>query len=127
MMVVYASKTGNVERFMSKLPVRKMKITNELFMHEPFVLVTYTTGFGQVPTEVQSFLERNDRYLRGVAASGNQNWGTSYGKAGDTIAAQYQVPIVHKFELSGTKQDAEKFLLGVEQIEQSCFQMDRAQ
>ncbi len=43
-------------------------------VHEPFIIVTGTIGFGEVPEPVQSFLEVNHQYIRGVAASGNRNW-----------------------------------------------------
>ncbi len=44
-------------------------------VHEPFIIVTGTIGFGEEPEPVQSFLEVNHQYIRGVAASGNRNWG----------------------------------------------------
>ncbi len=37
-------------------------------------------------------------------------------KSADTISKQYQVPILHTFELSGTKRDVELFTQEVERI-----------
>ncbi|MGL9687456.1 MAG: class Ib ribonucleoside-diphosphate reductase assembly flavoprotein NrdI [Candidatus Phytoplasma sp. TWB_XP] len=37
--------------------------------------------------------------------SGNKNWGKNYGKAGDTIASTYNVPLVLKFEDSGMPEE----------------------
>lgn len=84
---------------------------------EPFVLITYTTGFGQVPPKVNEFLQCNHKMLRGVSASGNRNWGTGFAKSADTIAEAYQVPVISKFELSGTNQDTLQFIERVQTIE----------
>jgi len=116
MLVMYDSKTGNVQRFIGKLPIRAVRIEEDLTVDEPFVLVTYTTGFGQAPAKTASFLSRNARQLRGVAASGNRNWGTSFAGSADRIAEQYCVPVVGKFELSGTARDVEHFLKGVQSL-----------
>jgi len=116
-MVVYESKTGNVERFIQRLPMKSMKVSPELKVGEPFVLVTYTTGFGQVPESVTRFLERNSRNLVGVAASGNRNWGQNFALSADIIASNYDVPVISKFEMFGTEQDIETFIEGVKQLE----------
>lgn len=117
MLVVYDSKTGNVKRFISKLNMRVIPIEEQEAIQEPFVLITYTTGFGQVPERVMSFLKRNSKHLRGVSASGNRNWGTGFAKSADTIAELYNVPVISKFELSGTKYDTENFVERVRTIE----------
>lgn len=116
MLVVFDSKTGNVKRFVSKLGLEHIQIRDGLVVNEPFVLITYTTGFGQVPASTLKFLEDNNELLQGVATSGNTNWGTRYGLAGDQVAEQYSVPLLMKFELSGTKQDVERFKQEVKQI-----------
>ncbi|NQD51853.1 class Ib ribonucleoside-diphosphate reductase assembly flavoprotein NrdI, partial [Bacillus altitudinis] len=106
--IVFDSKTGNVQRFLDKTPFTdKRKLTGEEFLDTPFILVTFTTGFGQVPGTTQSFLEKNAHLLLGVAVSGNKVWGDNFAKSADTISKQYQVPILHTFELSGTKRDVE--------------------
>ncbi|WP_168120613.1 class Ib ribonucleoside-diphosphate reductase assembly flavoprotein NrdI [Paenibacillus sp. HB172176] len=117
MLVVYDSKTGNVKRFINKLNMRSMPIDERPEVDEPFVLVTYTTGFGQVPEKVSSFLQSNHRMLRGVSASGNRNWGPGFAKSADTIANLYDVPVLLKFELSGTSQDTQYFVERMRSIE----------
>ena len=114
---MYDSKTGNVNRFINKLNMRAVKIDEQGKVDEPFVLVTYTTGFGQVPEKVDSFLAENHAMLRGVSASGNRNWGPGFAKSADTIARKYDVPVILKFELSGTSQDTEHFVERVRAIE----------
>lgn len=122
LLVVYASKTGNVRRFIKKLDIEAVEIYDSLVVSEPFVLVTYTTGFGNIPKEVEQFLEHNHRYLHGVAASGNRNWGQNFCASADKISARYklangdQIPILHKFELFGTQKDIDIFSERVRQI-----------
>ncbi|MCC2358443.1 MULTISPECIES: class Ib ribonucleoside-diphosphate reductase assembly flavoprotein NrdI [Bacillus cereus group] len=122
MLIIWESKTGNVSRFIEKLPkelkrnaLRISQINNKI--REKFVLITYTTGFGAIPEEVNSFLEKNYEYLLGVSASGNKNWGDNYGASADKIAAQYAVPILTKFELSGTKNNIIEFMNKINQLQ----------
>lgn len=116
MLIAYDSKTGNVRRFVNKLNMRAIQIEEDLILNEPFVLITYTTGFGQVPQKVIKFLEKNHKYLIGVAASGNRNWGDMFAKSADIISFKYMVPIVTKFELSGTELDVQNFKRRVMEI-----------
>lgn len=117
MLVVYDSKTGNVKRFVKKLNMHAVSIDEMPEVDEPYVLITYTTGFGQVPPKVTDFLQQNHKMLRGVSASGNRNWGTGFAKSADTIAQTYNVPVILKFELSGTNQDTLQFIERVQSIE----------
>ena len=110
MLIVYDSFTGNVKRFVDQLNMRCIKLTDNLTINEPYILVTYTFGFGQPPESTMKFLSNNYQYLRGVASSGNKNWGAYFGKASDIIADKYNVPSIMKFELSGTSKDREYFL-----------------
>jgi ribonucleoside-diphosphate reductase 2, operon protein nrdI len=110
MLIAYDSKTGNVRRFIEKLKLPAVRIEESMAIDEPFVLVTYTTGFGQVPEKVASFLRDNHAGLRGVSASGNRNWGSGFALSADRISEMYGVPVISKFELSGTTRDVEKFV-----------------
>lgn len=58
MLIVYDSITGNVKRFISKLQLPAVQIQNQMTIDEPYVLVTYTTGFGQIPDKVSSFYKK---------------------------------------------------------------------
>ncbi|KAA8750172.1 class Ib ribonucleoside-diphosphate reductase assembly flavoprotein NrdI [Paenibacillus sp. UASWS1643] len=113
MLIVYASRTGNVGLFARRLPYPTLKLTTELRVDEPYILVTYTDKIGEVPAKTRAFLTHNNEYLRGVAASGNRNFGPAYALAADQISNQYGVPIVCKFELAGTPTDIQKFTEGV--------------
>lgn len=109
MLVVYASKTGNVKRFVGKTGLDSLEISKELIINEKYVLVTYTTGFGAVPEEVSAFLKNNSKNLVGVVASGNRNWGDMFGASADKISKQYGVPVLMKFEMSGTNKELDLF------------------
>ncbi|GGD46552.1 class Ib ribonucleoside-diphosphate reductase assembly flavoprotein NrdI [Paenibacillus nasutitermitis] len=116
MLIAYDSRTGNVGRFIDKLAMRAVRIEDCSAIEEPFVLVTYTTGFGQVPDKVMDFLKTNYNYLVGVSASGNRNWGEGFAKSADRIAERFAVPVISKFELSGTSSDIEYFRKAVSGI-----------
>lgn len=116
MLIAYDSKTGNVKRFISKLKLPAVQIEEQMTIDEPYVLVTYTTGFGQIPAKVSSFLEHNHAGLRGIAASGNKNWGELFAHSADLIAERYNVPVIGKFELSGTFGDVERIKQEVSRV-----------
>ncbi|AWM47459.1 class Ib ribonucleoside-diphosphate reductase assembly flavoprotein NrdI [Bacillus amyloliquefaciens] len=110
MLIAYYSLTGNVRRFVAKTGLAAVEIKPGLMIAEPFVCVTGTYGFGQVAGTVSDFLADNSEYLAAVATSGNRNWGDNFGKAADVIAAQYDVPIVGRFELAGTDAEVRQFI-----------------
>ncbi|MCG7407195.1 class Ib ribonucleoside-diphosphate reductase assembly flavoprotein NrdI [Paenibacillus sp. ACRRX] len=117
MLIAYDSKTGNVKRFVDKLDLQCVRVSEDAETNEPFVLVTYTTGFGQAPQSTMDFLKQRSHLLRGVVSSGNMNWGMRYGMAADHIAELYSVPVLMKFELSGTRKDVEQFIQEVHNID----------
>lgn len=118
MLIVYASKFGNTKEFVNKLNMRAINIRDTKTVNEPFVLVTFTFGFGEVPEEVASFLEYGDnsKYIRGVASGGNRNWGRNFGNAASIISQKYNVPILLKFELQGSSKDVEEFKKEMEKV-----------
>lgn len=116
MLIVYYSMTGNCRRFIKSsgiaedfetIELKKDTIDEEI--DEPFLLVTPTINFGEVPPMVQRFLQKHHSNLIGVAASGNRNWGGNYAKAGDKISEDYHVPLVMKFELHGNDHSRQEF------------------
>ena len=118
MLIVYDTMTGNVERFVNKLQHTKVnKLSNNLNIEEPFCLITYTIGFGDIPESTKEFLSKNGKHLKGVASSGNKVWGSNFAKAGETISQQYNVPLLLKFELGGNELDVEKFKQEVMRID----------
>ena len=121
MFVYYDSKTGNVQRFIDKIKKEKpewsfVKISGDMEILENGHLVTFTTNFGEIPDTTEKFLENenNRKYIKSVSSSGNMNWGTLFGKATDNIEEKYGIPVLMKFELSGTHVQVEYFINSVE-------------
>lgn len=132
MLVVYfSSATENTKRFVEKLgfPAKRIPLHKQdppLIVDEPYVLVCPTYGGGAsisgantkpVPTQVIRFLnnEHNRSLIKAVIASGNSNFGTDFGKAGDVISQKCNVPYVYRFELLGTQEDVAIVRQGLEQ------------
>ena len=121
MFVYYDSKTGNVQRFIDKIKKEKpewsfVKISSDMEITENGHLVTFTTNFGEIPDTTEKFLENenNRKYIKSVSSSGNMNWGTLFGKAADNIEEKYGIPVLMKFELSGTHVQVEYFINNIE-------------
>ncbi len=93
--------------------------TADLLVNEPYLLLTYTTGFGEVPLEVKYFLSNpmNKQNIHYVVGSGNKNWGINYCKAAHIIEQNFNCELLQTFELSGNKFDIEKFKQNLEVIE----------
>lgn len=110
MKIVYASRTGNVESIINKLNITdalKIEDGSET-IQEDFILITYTDGYGDTPSEVEDFLEHEHSHLKGVIASGDTSYGEAFCKSGDNISKQYNVPCLYKVENDGTDEDINK-------------------
>lgn len=116
MIIVYFSKTGNIERFVNKIKKIDSKIKfingNKVSkIKENYILLTYTINFGEVPNEVDKFLKNNNKNIKGIVGSGNKNWGIYYCNAANIISKKYNIPILMNFELAGNIHDINTFLL----------------
>lgn len=95
---------------------------------QPYVLLLPTYGggstLGAVPKPVIYFLnqQQNRKFLRGVIASGNSNFGETYAIAGNIISAKCQVPLLYRFELLGTEWDLQQVRKGLQQFWQQQMQ-----
>ncbi|MEN9713738.1 MAG: hypothetical protein RLZZ164_402, partial [Actinomycetota bacterium] len=75
------------------------------------VLVVPTYGSGEekttVPKQVIKFLNNPDnrKHIKGVVATGNTNFGSSYGLAGDIVSQKLGVPLIQRIEIMGTPED----------------------
>ncbi|MEC2307736.1 class Ib ribonucleoside-diphosphate reductase assembly flavoprotein NrdI [Bacillus atrophaeus] len=130
MIITYESKTGNVRRFVKamqhKLGIEAIEITDDTIINQEFIHITYTIGFGEVPERTLNFIYKNKSKIRGVVVSGNKVWGDNYGLAGDKLSAKFHIPLLLKFELSGTKQDLQKINREVQLIDKQCSKVDQA-
>ena len=125
-LIAYDSRTGNVDRFIKKMKKevedrnndrfkwKFYKIEEDLTIDEDFHFITYTTNFGEVPIKTKIFVGKNYEKMQSVSSSGNMNWGTMYARAANRIRKDYDIPILMKFELSGTRDDVEKIIGGLE-------------
>lgn len=116
--IYYDSKTGNVERFVNRLKLHRnwcvRKIDDSLLPEHAGHLITYTTGFGEIPVSTLRFLEHNRSFVKSVSSSGNKNWGPNYAMAATKISDQFNLPVLMQFELSGTIRDIERFIDNIE-------------
>lgn len=141
MIIVYDSKTGNVDRFINKIKhnlPHLFCIPIDEYHSElgPYHLITHTTNFGKVSNKVGELLyysmeaEENYVNLLSISSSGNRNWGKNFAVAADLIqdkAYDYGVtppPIFLKFELSGTVNDVKTY---INKLQNYGKQMDSSQ
>ena len=115
--VYFSSVSENTKRFVDKLEAQSVRIpirTDEAaeFVHDrDSVLVVPTYGGGNdnstVPKQVIKFLNNpeNRKHIKAVIAGGNTNFGSHFGKAGDIVADKLGVPVLYRFEITGTPED----------------------
>ncbi|MFP3019660.1 MAG: class Ib ribonucleoside-diphosphate reductase assembly flavoprotein NrdI [Arsenophonus sp.] len=126
-LIYYSSKSENCHRFVKRLGIPATRIlidVNKIPTNatQPYVLLLPTYGggaiTGAVPKPVIYFLnkQQNRKFLRGVIASGNSNFGETYAIAGNIISDKCQVPLLYRFELLGTEWDLQKVRKGLEQF-----------
>lgn len=127
MLVYYSSASGNTERFIKQLGLPALRLPLDSGEPTPkithaFVLVcpTYADGQGRgaVPKSVIKALNNNQTrsLLIGVIASGNRNFGALFAQSGTIISRKCNVPLLYRFELSGTPQDVHKVHHGLKQF-----------
>ena len=115
--VYFSSVSENTKRFVDKLEAQSVRIpirTDEAaeFVHDrDSVLVLPTYGGGNdnstVPKQVIKLLNNpeNRKHSKAVIAAGNTNFGSHFGKAGDIVADKLGVPVLYRFEITGTPED----------------------
>jgi protein involved in ribonucleotide reduction len=115
--VYFSSVSENTKRFVDKLGVKTVRIplrTEEAaeFIHDKdsvLVLPTYGGGNegGTVPKQVIKFLNNpeNRKHIKAVIAGGNTNFGDHFCRAGDVVAQKLGVPVLYRFEITGTPED----------------------
>ncbi len=111
MKVVYASRTGNVQRFVMKLgrnvDSRRIYDGTEA-VNEDYLLITFTDGKGMIPKAVETFIRGNLSHFKAAAVSGNQlRFPDSFCGAADQIEKKYEVPIIARFNGEGGGDDVD--------------------
>ncbi len=115
--VYFSSVSENTKRFVDKLGATAIRIPLKSeeaaeFVHDrDSVLVVPTYGGGNdsstVPKQVIKFLNNpvNRKHIKAVIAGGNTNFGAHFCKAGDIVASKLGVPVLYRFEITGTPED----------------------
>lgn len=130
LLVYYSSTSGNTDRFVRNLGLRALRIPMSMKepmapVTEPYVLIcpTYADDDGSkaVPKQVIRFLNNPDNraLMQGVIGAGNRNFGEMFAFAGVVISKKCNVPLLYKFELSGTLNDMTRVRKGVEKLWQA--------
>lgn len=112
MQIIYDSETGNCKWIAEELSKQTGLTAIAIQDVEnngvpPFFLVTHTTNRGKVTRLTRDFLELHAEQTNGVCVSGDIRWGSLFGLAGDLIELEYEIPLVHKFDVRGYEQDME--------------------
>lgn len=133
--IYYDSKTGNVGRFVRRIEeitgwaTQKTDVESEIT--ERGHLITFTTRFGEIPESTRIFMERSHQWIDSVSSSGNRNWGRNFGAAGDLISKEFGIPLLLKFELSGTNEDVNTLIKLIQEFnygkERYCKKLDITQ
>jgi protein involved in ribonucleotide reduction len=118
--VYFSSVSENTKRFVDKLGVKTVRIPLKTedaaeFVHDKdSVLVVPTYGGGNeggtVPKQVIKFLNNpeNRKHIKAVIAGGNTNFGEHFCRAGDVVASKLGVPVLYRFEITGTPEDVKE-------------------
>jgi len=129
--VYFSSVSENTKRFVDKLGVPSYRIPIPLseaasYTHNAdSVLVTPTYGGGNenntVPKQVIKFLNNpeNRKHIKAVIAGGNTNFGAHFCKAGEIIARKLGVPMLYRFEITGTPEDVKEVKERLEKLWQT--------
>jgi protein involved in ribonucleotide reduction len=115
--VYFSSVSENTKRFVDKLGVKTVRIplkpeeAAEFVHNQDSVLVVPTYGGGNeggtVPKQVIRFLNNpeNRKHIKAVIAGGNTNFGDHFCRAGEVVAKKLGVPVMYRFEITGTPED----------------------
>lgn len=103
MKLVYASRTGNVQKLINRLGTEALKIeTGSEKVDGKYILITYTDGKGVLPEIVEKFIANNRNGLAGAAVSGNkERHPDTFCGAADKLVEQYGTKIIATFDKEG--------------------------
>jgi protein involved in ribonucleotide reduction len=115
--VYFSSVSENTKRFVDKLGIPSFRIPIPLSEASAYthnrdsVLVVPTYGGGNdgstVPKQVVKFLNNpeNRKHIKAVIGGGNTNFGVHFCRAGEIIASKLGVPMIYRFEITGTPEE----------------------
>lgn len=114
--VYYSSKSGKTHKLLQHAGLTGLRLPLAADapvpqVDAPFILLTPSFGDGHgkgdVPKAVIRFLNlpTNRQWLRGVVGCGDRNFGASFARGGAVVAHKCQVPLLHRVEGEGTRDD----------------------
>lgn len=112
MLLVYMSLTGQTRKFVKKSGFESIELepTNPFItVEEPYILVvpTYEVDVTEI---INDFLETGDNVslCKGIFGGGNRNFAELFCFTADDLSKEYGIPVLHRFEFQGSKNDIEK-------------------
>lgn len=126
--VYFSSVSENTKRFVDKLGLDSYRIPVSIKEAEKYthyrdsVLILPTYGGGNdnntVPKQVIKFLNNpeNRKHIKAVIAGGNTNFGIHFCKAGKIVSEKIGVPLLYKFEITGTPEEVEEARKRIEEL-----------
>lgn len=107
LIVYWSANSGGTKRLAENLDTETIPLES-YDGTSPYVLMTPTYDQprgGFTPRPVQDFLTEHTANMVGAIGTGNLNFGANYCQAAKDIAAQHDVPILHRVDLPGNSQD----------------------
>ena len=107
LIVYWSSNSGGTRRVAEELTTETVEL-QQYDGARPYVLLcpTYDQPRGGfVPKPVQTFLDEHADHMVGVVGSGNRNFGAYYCQAARDISKQFNVPVLWRIEIMGSRED----------------------
>lgn len=125
MKIVYLSIVGNTRRFVEKLELPSLElsdITVYTKVNEPFIVIAPTYEI-EATDIINDFLEYEDNlsYCRGVIGGGNRNFNDLFCFTAEDLSLDYDIPLLHRFEFQGSDNDVKKVKEIVAEIENTNY------
>ena len=125
MKIVYMSMLGNTRRFVEKLEMPSLELSDQnafTEIHEPFILIAPTYEI-EATDILNDFLETEDNisFCQGVVGGGNRNFNDLFCFTAEDISLDYDIPILHRFEYQGSEHDVNKVKEIVTEIENTNY------
>lgn len=131
-MVIYDSRanSGTTKHFARQLarlfnvPAISVQEITQYTEIKSYILCTYTIDYGAVPEDTKNFLMKHAANMLAVVANGSSNFRTMglFGRAGDRISAQYEVELLGRLDMGGTREDLVHIAQRVEVLTQKAMQ-----
>lgn len=121
MKLVYMSMTGHTRELANKLDMDSLELTPMnpfISISEPFIFIMPSYDEEMFNETAEDFLVENTPLCKGLIGTGNLNFGQLYCFAVDELSEQFDIPVVHKVEYSGTDEDIKQIRKLAERLEQ---------